>query len=158
MKVILSGAAIVLAALAVTACGISGNSGGYSAQGPLSHWLDTLGEEGAYWLQGVDGPAAISDATGEATAQSQGDAANMPSYFQGDIAKIQRDVAQMKADPPPEDTSDWAKAIASYLAAVSYLRSGNTSAAVSDLNAGSASISTFGDTVGDPLLETFGSP
>jgi len=151
MKAILSGAAIALAAFAVTACGAnssSGNNGGVGGNGfggssAIFNWEGGRGEMAASDLQDGTGPTAVSDATNDATTQ-----------FQGDAAYIQADVASMKADPPPEDTSDWDKAIASYSAAVSDLNSGNASAAVSDLNAGSAAIGTFGNTVDDPDLET----
>jgi len=145
MKALLSVAAIALAALAVTACGANGSSGtgggngiGQNGYASILNWESGSGDLAASDLQNNAGPTALSDAAQGATTQ-----------FQGDAADIQADVAKMKADPPPQDTTDWDKAIASYSAAVSDLNSGNSSAAMSDLNAGSTSIGTFGSTVDD---------
>lgn len=151
MKVALSAAGIALAALAVTACGASSGNGsassgaggnGFGGSAAIATWEASNGGIAAPKLEDYAAPAALSDAAEDATTQ-----------FQIDASNIEIDVAKMEASPPPEDTSDWNKAIASYSAAVSDLNSGNSSAAVSDLNAGSTSISTFGNMVGDPDLE-----
>jgi len=151
MKVALSAAGIALAALAVTACGASSGNGsassgaggnGFGGSAAIATWEASNGGIAAPKLEDYAAPAALSDAAEDATTQ-----------FQIDASNIEIDVAKMEASPPPEDTSDWNKAIASYSAAVSDLNSGNSSAAVSDLNAGSTSITTFGNMVGDPDLE-----
>ena len=153
MKVALSAAMIALAALAVTACGASASSGngsgssgaggnGFGGSAAIASWEASNGGIAAPKLEDYAAPAALSDAAEDATTQ-----------FQIDASNIEIDVAKMVASPPPEDTTDWNKAIASYSAAVSDLNSGNSSAAVSDLNVGSTSISAFGNAVGDPDLE-----